>query len=162
MHAVNFIEKLTVHTKGRHAGHPFILDEWQKEEIVKPLFGTMMFDDQYNEYVRQARIAWLEMARKNGKSELLSAFALLGLVGDFEESAEVYSVAVDRDQAGMVYATAKRMVELNPILNARLEIIDSKKRIVDRKTNSFYQVLPGDAAGALGTNPSMVLFLPPL
>jgi phage terminase large subunit-like protein len=157
-HAVTFIERLIVHTKGRHAGHPFILDEWQKEEIVKPLFGTMMWDDQYNEHVRQYRIAWLEMARKNGKSELLSAFALLGLVGDFEESAEVYSVAADRDQAGLVYNTAKRMVELSPILSKRLEIIDSRKRIIDRKTNSFYQVLPGDAAGALGTNPSMVLF----
>ncbi|MDT0472776.1 terminase TerL endonuclease subunit [Streptomyces sp. DSM 41014] len=157
-HAISFIEKLIVHTKGRHAGAPFLLDPWQKEEIVKPLFGTVFYDDQYDEYVRQYRIAWLEMARKNGKSELLSAFALLGLVGDFEESAEVYSVAVDRDQAGLVYNTAKRMVELNPILNNRLEIIDSKKRIIDRKTNSFYQVLPGDAAGALGTNPSMVLF----
>jgi phage terminase large subunit-like protein len=157
-HAVTFIERLIVHTKGRYAGTPFLLDEWQKEEIVKPLFGTMMWDDQYNEHVRQYRIAWLEMARKNGKSELLSAFALLGLVGDFEESAEVYSVAADRDQAGLVYSTAKRMVELSPILSKRLEIIDSRKRIIDRKTNSFYQVLPGDAAGALGTNPSMVLF----
>lgn len=157
-HAVTFIEKLIVHTKGRHAGHPFILDEWQKEEIVKPLFGTMMWDDQYQEYVRQYRIAWLEMARKNGKSELLSAFALLALVGDFEESAEVYSVAADRDQAGLVYNTARRMVELSPVLSKRLEIIDSRKRIIDRKTNSFYQVLPGDAAGALGTNPSVVLF----
>jgi phage terminase large subunit-like protein len=62
--AVQFIERLVVHTKGRHAGAPFILDEWQKEEIVKPLFGTMMWDDQYDEYVRQSRIAWLEMARK--------------------------------------------------------------------------------------------------
>jgi phage terminase large subunit-like protein len=62
--AVQFIERLVVHTKGRHAGAPFILDEWQKNEIVKPLFGTMMRDDQYDEYVRQARIAWLEMARK--------------------------------------------------------------------------------------------------
>jgi phage terminase large subunit-like protein len=157
-HAVAFIERLIVHTKGRHAGAPFILEEWQKEEIVKPLFGTMMWDDQYHEHVRQYRVAWCEMARKNGKSELLSAFALLGLVGDFEESAEVYSVAADRDQAGLVYSTAKRMVELSPILSKRLEIIDSRKRIIDRKTNSFYQVLPGDAAGALGTNPSMVLF----
>jgi phage terminase large subunit-like protein len=79
-------------------------------------------------------------------------------VGDFEESAEVYSVAVDRDQAGLVYNTARRMVELSPILSSRLEIVDSKKRIIDRKSNSFYQVLPGDAAGALGVNASMVLF----
>lgn len=157
-HAVDFIEKIVCHTKGRFAGKPFILTDWQREEIVRPLFGTISYDDQYKTYVRQFRIAWLEMARKNGKSELLSAFALLGLVGDGEESAEVYSVAADKDQAGLVYAVAKRMVELSPILSKRLIVVDSRKRIVDPKTNSFYQVLPGDAGGALGTNPSMVLF----
>jgi phage terminase large subunit-like protein len=102
-------------------------------------------------------MGWIELGRKNGKSEIASAVALLGLVGDKEESAEVYSVAADRDQAALVFNTAKRMVELSPILSKRLEIIDSKKRIVDRKTNSVYAVLPGDAAGALGVNASMVI-----
>ena len=157
-HAVNFIEKLVVHTKGRHAGQPFILADWQKEQIVRPLFGTVSWDDQYDEFTRQYTIGWIELARKNGKSELLSAFALLGLCGLREESAEVYSVAADRDQAGLVYAVAKRMIELSPTLSKHLEIVDSKKRIIHAASNSFYQVLPGDAAGALGTNPSMVVF----
>ncbi|MFD1083879.1 terminase large subunit [Micromonospora andamanensis] len=155
---INFIEKLIVHTKGRHAGAPFILTDWQKNEIIRPLYGTVAYDDQYDEWVRQYRIAWLEMARKNGKSEILSALALYHLVGDGEESAEVYSVAADRDQASLVYNTAKRMVELKPALAKHIEIIDSKKRLVYHRTNSFYAVLPGDAAGALGTNPSAVLF----
>lgn len=155
--AVAFFEKILVHTKGRYAGTPFILTPWQ-DNIVREIFGTVSHDSQYDEWVRQYRLAWIELARKNGKSELLSGFALLGLCADDEESAEVYSVAVDRDQAGLVYAVAKRMVELSPVLNNRLEIIDSRKRIIDPKTNSFYQVLPGDAGGALGTNPSMVLF----
>ncbi|MCG5459629.1 terminase large subunit [Micromonospora sp. PSH03] len=155
---VRFIESYVVHTKGRHARAPFILAEWQKEEIIRPLYGTVAHDDQYDEWVRQYRIAWLEMARKNGKSEILSALALYHLIADHEESAEVYSVAADRDQASLVYNTAKRMVELSPQLAKRIEIIDSKKRLVYAKTNSFYQVLPGDAAGALGTNPSAVLF----
>lgn len=155
--AVDFFEKILVHTKGRYAGTPFILEPWQKE-IVQQIFGTVAYDEQYEEWARQYRLAWIELARKNGKSELLSGFALLGLCADDEESAEVYSVAVDRDQAAMVYNTAKRMVELSPILSKRLVIIDSRRRIIDPKTNSFYQVLPGDAGGALGTNPSMVLF----
>lgn len=155
--AVDFFEKILVHTKGRYAGTPFILEPWQKD-IVRQIFGTVAFDEQYGEYARQYRLAWIELARKNGKSELLSGFALLGLCADDEESAEVYSVAVDKDQAGLVYMTAKRMVELSPILSNRLVIVESRKRIIDPKTNSFYQVLPGDAGGALGTNPSMVLF----
>ena len=62
--AVDFIQLLTCHTKGRHAGTPFILEPWQAEEIVRPIFGTMMYDAQQGEYVRQYRIAWMEMARK--------------------------------------------------------------------------------------------------
>lgn len=155
---VRFIETFIVHTKGRHARTPFILSEWQKNEIILPLYGTLSYDDQYHEWTRQYQIAWLEMARKNGKSEILSALALYHLIADGEESAEVYSVAADRDQASLVYSVAKRMVELSPVLSKNVEIIDSKKRLVYARTNSFYQVLPGDAAGALGTNPSAVLF----
>jgi phage terminase large subunit-like protein len=155
---VNFFERVLVHTKGRHARTPFLLTDWQKHEIVRPLFGTLAYDEQYDEYVRQYRVAWLEMARKNGKSELASGFALYGLTGDGEESAEVYSVAADRDQASLVFDVARRMVELSPILSKRLTVVASKKRIIDMSTNSFYAVLPGDASGALGTNPSMVLF----
>lgn len=154
--AVRFIETCCPHTKGRYAGKPFILEPWQRD-IVRAIFGTVEWDEQYDEAIRQYRLAWIELARKNGKSEFLSAFALLGLCADDEESAEVYSVAADKDQAGLVYATAKRMVELGP-LRDHVEIIDSRKRLIYRKTNSFYQVLPGDAGGALGTNPSMVLF----
>lgn len=153
-----FVERILTHTKGRYAGTPFILDGWQRDEIIRPMFGTVMYDSQYGEWVRQYRLAWVELGRKNGKSEILSALALLFLCADDEESAEVYSVAADKDQAALVFNVAKRMVELSPILSKRLEIIDSRKMIVDPKTNSVYKVLPGDAAGALGTNPSAVLF----
>lgn len=155
---VRFVQRLIVHTKGRYARRPFVLAGWQANEIIRPLYGTVTYDDQHGEWVRQYRIAWLEMARKNGKSEILSALALFHLVGDGEESAEVYSVAADRDQASLVFNTAKRMVELSPVLSKSIEVIDSKKRLVHTKSNSVYAVLPGDAAGALGTNPSAVLF----
>ncbi len=156
--AIDFFEKILVHTKGRHAGEPFLLAPWQKEQIIKPLFGTMALDDQYDEWVRQYRTGWIEMARKCGKSEIASGIALLMLCADDEESAEVYSAACDRDQASLVFNTAKRMVELSPILSKRLVVVDSRKRILDPRTNSVYAVLPGDAGGALGTNPSCVLF----
>jgi phage terminase large subunit-like protein len=155
--SVEFVQRLLVHTKGRTARHPFILSDWQKDGIFRPLFGTIRYDDQFQEWTRQYRMGWIELGRKNGKSEIASAIALLGLVGDDEESAEVYSVAADRDQAALVFNTAKRMVELSPILSKRLVIVDSRKRIIDPKTNSVYSVLPGDAAGALGVNASMVL-----
>ncbi|BEP14803.1 terminase large subunit [Acidothermaceae bacterium B102] len=156
--AVDFFERILVHTKGKHARKPFLLTHWQEHEIIRPLFGTVTWDEDSQTWLRQYNTAWIELARKNGKSELLSGIALLMLCADDEESAEVYSVACDRDQASLVFNVAKRMVELSPILSKRLTIVDSRKRIIDPQRNGVYAVLPGDAGGALGTNPSAVLF----
>jgi phage terminase large subunit-like protein len=154
----DFVEKLCVHTKGRHARRPFTLTDWQRDEIVRPLFGTVRYDEQLDEWVRAYRLAWLEVARKNGKSELLAALALKLLVGDHEESAEVYGAARDRDQARKVFDVAQRMVELSPVLSKRLRIFPSSKRIVDPKTASYYEVIAADAAGNLGHNPHGIVF----
>jgi phage terminase large subunit-like protein len=155
---IDFIERFCVHTKGRFAGKPFTLSEWQKDKILRPLYGTMQWDEQLGDWRRQHMLAWYEVARKQGKSAILSALGLYHLMADKEQSAEVYGVAADRDQASLVFNVAKRMVELSPQLRKRIDIIDSRKRLVYAPTNSFYQVLPGDAAGALGVNASAVLF----
>lgn len=155
-HAQGFIEEICVHTKGRYARTPFLLARWQRDDIVRPLFGSVVWSPEFECYVRQYRIAWIEIARKNGKSELLAAIMLYLLVGDGEESAELYGVARDRDQAALVFDVAARMVQLSPILSKRLSVKAHTKRIVDGKTASVYAVIAADAAGALGSNPSGV------
>lgn len=157
---VAFFERLLRHTKGIYAGSPFILTPWQKKDIIQPLFGSQRFDDQWGLWVRRYSIAWIELARGNGKSELGAGIALLGLCADGEEGAEIYGAAEDRDQAAIVYRVAKRMVELSPTLRKRLRIIDSQKRIVHEPSGSFYQVLPRDemGEGSQGFNPHVVVF----
>ena len=47
--AVLFIEKFCTHVKGELAGKPFILEKWQKDDIIRPLFGWKVkenFDSQ--------------------------------------------------------------------------------------------------------------------
>lgn len=51
-----------------------------------------------------------------------------------------------------------RMVRLSPVLSKRLRVIEHSARIVDEKTNSVYAVVPADALGNLGSNPSCVIF----
>jgi phage terminase large subunit-like protein len=155
-HAQKFIEELLVHTKGSFARRPFVLADWQRDDIVRPLFGTVRFSDESRSYVRLFQVAWIEIARKNGKTELLAAIMLYLLVGDGEESAEIYGVARDRDQAALCFDVAARMVTLSPILSRRLSIKQVNRRIVDLKTASVYAVIAADAAGALGSNPSGV------
>jgi phage terminase large subunit-like protein len=155
-HVVGFFENLLVHTKGRHARKRFILRDWQSEEILRPLFGRVVWSDEHSAYVRQYRIAYIEMARKNGKSQLLAGIMLYLLFGDGEESAEIFSVAKDRNQAGLVFDVASRMVLLSPILSREARVIPSTKRIVRVKTNGVYRVIAADAGRALGSNPSGV------
>jgi phage terminase large subunit-like protein len=158
-----FFETVLTHTKGRWARQKFILAPWQRDEILRPLFGTMQFDEQLDRWVRQYTLAWIELARKNGKSELGAGIALYLLCADGEEEAEIYGAACDKDQAGIVFQVAKRMVELSPLLSkqvakGRLQVVDSKKRIIYKPTGSFYQVVAADGGGNLGSNPHGVIF----
>ncbi|HYJ33856.1 MAG TPA: terminase TerL endonuclease subunit [Candidatus Binatia bacterium] len=155
-HAVAFFQEILVHTKGKYARKRFTLADWQRDEIIAPVFGTVYWSTEHGEYVRRYLIVWIELARKNGKSEILAGIMLYLLVADREESAEIYGCARDRDQASLAFDVAMRMVQLSPILSKRLQIRAHIKRIIDPKTNSFYQVIAADAAGALGSNPSGV------
>jgi phage terminase large subunit-like protein len=151
-HAIQFIETLCTHTKGKWAGKPFILIDWEKA-LVWELFGRV----KENGY-RQYRFCYNEIPKKNGKSELGAAIGLLLLCGDGEIGGEVYGAAADKEQAGLIYTVAGQMVRQNNVLSNRLEIIDSKKRLVDYKSMSFYQVLSSEAFTKHGINPSAILF----
>lgn len=153
-----FFTELLVHTKGRWSRQRFILSPWQLDHIVRPLFGTVTWNGEAGQYVRRYRICWIEVARKNGKSELLAGIALYLLCADDEESAEIYGAAGTRDQARKVFDVAARMVQLSPVLSARLEIKAYQKRIIDPKTASYYEVISADAGSNLGHNPHGVVF----
>lgn len=157
-HATAFFRELLVHTKGRWARQAFRLADWQEHEILRPLFGAVRWDEQAGMYVRRYRVAFVSMARKNGKTELAAGIALYLLVADGEEGAEIYGCAKDRDQARLVYDVAARMVRLSPTLSRRLVVKEHAKRIVDEATGSFYEVIAADASGALGSNPHGVVY----
>lgn len=154
-HMCGFIEELLVHTKGTHARKRFLLKQWQRD-IVRPIFGQVVWSDEHQCYVRRYRIAYVEMARKNGKSQLLAAIVLYLLFADGEYSAEIFGIAKDRRQASLIFDVAAQMVLLSPILSRAAKVIKSTKRIVYTETNSVYQVIASDAASALGSNPSGV------
>ena len=97
--AVAFIESLC-HTKGTWVGKWFKLMDWQ-EQIIRDLFGIL----KPNGY-RQFNTAYIEIPKKNGKSELAAAVALLLTCGDGEQRAEVYGAAADRQQASIVFDVA--------------------------------------------------------
>ena len=149
--AVTFIESLC-HTKGTWAGKKFELIDWQ-EQIIRDLFGIL----KPNGY-RQFNTAYIEIPKKNGKSELAAAIALLLTCGDGEQRAEVYGAAADRQQASIVFDVAADMVRMCPALNKRVKILASQKRLIYEPTNSFYQVLSAEAYSKHGFNVHGVVF----
>lgn len=90
-------------SKGRWGGKPFVLQPWQ-EFAVGSMFGWKTAEN-----LRRYREGHLEVARKNGKTEMAAAFALKLLLADGEAGAEVYTLATKRDQARLTFEVAKRL-----------------------------------------------------
>lgn len=152
--AVKFIRHLK-HGKGEWAGRPFNLQPWQQHEIIEPLFGAMRPNG-----TRQYRQAYIEIPRKNGKTEIAAAIALKLLMADGERGGEVYCAASDSDQASIVFSAAASMVRQSPLLKRRCKVVEHTKRIVVMEgpyAGSFLRAIPADEAGAHGFNASAVI-----
>lgn len=149
--AVTFIQNLC-HTKGKWAGTPFTLLPWQ-EQIVRDIFGIVKENGK-----RQFLTAYVEIPKKQGKSELAAAVALYLLYADNEQSAEVYGAACDRNQASIVFDVAKQMVQMSPALMRRSKITAAQKRIVNYSNNGYYQVLSAETGTKHGLNVSGLVF----
>jgi len=150
-YAMNFIQCLS-HTKGTWAGKPFELIGWQ-EQIIRDIFGVL----KPNGY-RQFNTAYIEIPKKQGKSELAAAVALYLLCADFEPGAEVYGCAADRNQAQIVFDVALAMVKRCPTLEKKMNIKASQKEMEYIPTGSKYKALSADVANKHGFNIHGVIF----
>jgi phage terminase large subunit-like protein len=147
-HAVRFFSRFCRHVKGEWYGKRFDLSPWQAERIIRPVFGLLRPDG-----TRLIRTVFVEIPRKNGKSLLASGVALKLLFADAEMGAEIYSAAVDKEQAGIVFGVASDMVDLEPRLNARAQIYrGNNRRIVATRSRGFYRVVSADARRSHGFN----------
>ena len=149
--AINFFRRLR-HTKGQWRGVPFTVLPWQ-EQMLSDVFGTV----RENGY-RQYKTAYLEIGKKQGKSEVGAGIGLYCLTSDDEWSAEIYGCAADRQQASIVFDVAVDMVDMSPSLRKHVKPILSKKRLVYLPTKSFYQVLSADSYSKHGFNVHAVIF----
>ena len=116
---IQFIERFCKHSKGEWAGKPVKLELFQKA-FISALFGFVHETTGERRY----KETMLYVARKNGKSTLLSGIALYCLIADGEAGAEVYSIANKKDQARLVFTEALNMVRQSPEL---LEITKKRK-----------------------------------
>jgi phage terminase large subunit-like protein len=144
------------HTKGRWAGVRMRLgeglDPWQVVWVLAPIFGWVYHDAEIDRVVRVIRTAWVEIARKGGKSTLSSGISGVLLLADGEAGAEVYNAAGSTLQAGRVFEDAKRMLLTSPAARKRVEPLKEVIRVP--KTGGILRVLSRVAETAHGLNVS--------
>lgn len=147
---IDFAEAFGIVTKDSiagKAGSPLVLRPWQKELIRHVFAGD---GESY-----RAKISLVGQPRKNGKSALASVFGVYGLVLG-SKGAEVYSVAAEKEQARIVFADAKRMIEASPDLAGITKLY--RDAIELPATGSVYRVLSAEAYSKEGLNPSLTVF----
>lgn len=148
--AVLFFERLLKHYKGEWAGQLFKLPPWQ-HKIIRDIFGWKRSDG-----MRKYRTAYIEVPRKNGKSTLAAGIALEMLFLDDEPGSEVYSAAADREQAAIVFDTAKQMVVQSAQLSDRAKTF--RRSIAVPEGSRKYEVLSSDVPTKHGLNAHCIVF----
>lgn len=147
---INFIERVCTHVKGELAGKPFLLEQWQ-HDFIHDLFGTMN-----DSGLRKYRTSYVQIPRKNGKSNLSAAIALAVLFVEKEPGAEIYCCASSRDQAKIVFDVAKQMIRNSSILSRECNVFQNS--IVKKGTNSFLKAVAAEAGTLHGANASCVIY----
>lgn len=148
--ATRFIS--TLRLTGDFHGKPFVLMPYM-EDIVSKVYGTLNENG-----FRLYRDIYLEVAKKNAKSELGAGIALYSLFNPLEPHGEIYGVAGNREQASIIFNRAVEMIRQSKALEKRVKIKDATKAIVNKQTMSVYKVLSAEYSGKSGFSPTAVLF----
>lgn len=148
------IVKMLRHTSGSYGGKPFDLQPFQAF-VLAMLFGWVNKQTGFRRFNK----AYVEVARKAGKSELAAAIEIIGAFFDDEHAAQVYTVANTRDQAGYVYNAAREMCRMlcsEYSLFSRVCKLQQYK-IHEKQTSGFITRLTADAGTNDGANPHVAV-----
>lgn len=145
--ACEFFPRYLRHTEAEWAGRPFHLQDWQRDDLIRPVFGWKRADGS-----RLIRIVWVEVPRKNGKTELAAGVSLLCLLGDGEQGGQVYSMAVDKDQAKIVFNKAGVMVGYSAELRKHIEVY--KTSLYCQELLASFKPLSSGPGGKHGFSPT--------
>ena len=156
------------------SGVPFEPYDWQRDLLME-FYSTMTVDEDTGEVLRRYQYLYLEIAKKNGKSELAAPLGLYHLFADGELNAEVYICAADKENASIVFNAAVYMVQTAPwtakmLEDGTLKLVDSKRTILYRRRQKTPNggekwvvvgrmvVLSAEAYSKHGYKPSCVIF----
>lgn len=147
--AFDFFEQVLRLSEGQFEGLPFELHPSQAF-IVGSIFGWKRSDG-----TRRFRRAYIEQGKGNGKSPMAGGIGLYGLTADGEAGAQIYSAAAKREQAGILFADAVKMVKQSPALAKRIQFSGGPGReynMAHHTSGSFFRPVSRDT-GKSGSGP---------
>jgi len=163
---IQFMETLRV-PEGMLAGTPLTQRPWQRE-IINGVYGLVHADTCgmngdceaciNRNCIRIARKAIFSVAKKNGKSPLVSALALAHLCGpEAKQNEQIFSGAFDRDQASLVHRYMSQMIYADEELSDTLIVRESRKEIFCPANGSLYRALSSEVKGKHGLGPAVLI-----
>lgn len=133
--------------KGPEAGHPLRLMPWQRL-VFANVFGFV----ERGTGTRRFRQAVIYVPRGNGKTSIAAPLALYLSFLDGEGGAEGYAAAVTRDQARILFDTAREMVRRSPEIRRRYQVEALANAIWQERTSSNFRPISSDAKALDGLN----------
>ena len=149
---IAFMETLRA-PDGMLVGQTIKLRDWQKD-IIRQVYDPV--DERGKRLCRQAIYS---VARKQGKTCIVAGLCLAHLCGpEAIRNGQLYSVAYDREQAGIIFKYMAAMVYQDEELSQRLNIVESRKKIFDPVSGSEYVALSAETHGKHGKSSSFIIF----
>lgn len=128
-------------------GTPVKLRDWQRHELRR------IYDNPAG-----TRRAILSFGRKNGKTAISAFLLLLHLCGpEARPNSQLFSAAQSRDQAGILFSLAAKIVRMSPILLAVVTIRDTAKQLFCSELGTLFRALSAEASTAYGLSPVFVV-----
>lgn len=141
--------KVCPHVKGHLRGKAIELSDWQVFLFANILGFKYRFTG-----LRKYRSAYIQVARKNAKSTVAAVLANWFLVMEKGQQ-DIYTAAVSRDQARIVFDDARQMAVLSKPLKKRVQI--QQHKMIYPQNNSLMRPLAAKSSTIEGTNPSLAI-----
>lgn len=144
---INWIQTYCRVPEGKDVGRKLILRPWQQEEIRR------IYDNPAG-----TRRAIISFGRKNAKTTLAACILLLHLCGPEKKiNSQLFSAAQSKDQAGVLFSLAAKIVRMSPALAGAVTIRDTVKQLHCAEIGTLYRALSAEVATAFGLSPVLIV-----
>jgi phage terminase large subunit-like protein len=138
---------LSAHSRGPLRREKLEVAEFMREDLIA------IYDNPAG-----TRRAINSRARKNAKTVEAAMIVLLHLCGpEAKRNSQLFSTALSRDQAALLFSLAVKMIRLSPELYASIAVREAQKMLKCPELGTSYRAISAEASTAFGLSPAVVV-----